>query len=315
MAGTPSGFPPVSTRRRGVVLVVTLLIALVSVYVADRAGGARPTRCERFTAASAARADAVTGSGRRVVVIGDSYSAGLGLTDITGSWPTRLPGEVHVAGFSGSGFAAHASRCGRCLVRRPRSGRAARRRRSGRRRGRPQRLRPAAGRGPHGVPAADGRARGAPGRRGRSGRRPVARERRTPGGRAAGVARRAVRRDATFAPHTSSCRTSPTASTSHPPGTPPSATSWLPLYPEPRGGPQPGKQRRLGGHSRANSADSAVPATEPLPAGTVPARSAERVRRRTPPARPRGPRSPARRPACPRRCAPSRRSRPAGGSG
>jgi acyl-CoA thioesterase-1 len=92
--------------------VVTLLIALVSVYVADRAAGARPTRCERFTEASAARADAVTGSGRRVVVIGDSYSAGLGLTDITGSWPTRLPGEVHVSGFSGSGFAAHASRCG-----------------------------------------------------------------------------------------------------------------------------------------------------------------------------------------------------------
>ena len=112
MTGTPSGFPPVSTRRRGVVLVVTLLTALVSVYVADRAGGARPTRCERFTAASAVRADAVTGSGRRVVVIGDSYSAGLGLTDSTGSWPTRLPGEVHVAGFSGSGFAAHASPCG-----------------------------------------------------------------------------------------------------------------------------------------------------------------------------------------------------------
>ena len=93
--------------------MVTLLTALVSVYVADRAGGAKPTRCERFTAASAVRADAVTGSGRRVVVIGDSYSAGLGLTDITGLLADPPPGEVHVAGFSGSGFAAHASRCGR----------------------------------------------------------------------------------------------------------------------------------------------------------------------------------------------------------
>ena len=92
--------------------MVTLLIALVSVYVADRAGGARPTRCDRFTEASAARADAVTGSGRRVVVIGDSYSAGLGLRDGADSWPTRLPGEVHVAGFSGSGFGRGASRCG-----------------------------------------------------------------------------------------------------------------------------------------------------------------------------------------------------------
>ena len=93
--------------------MIVLLIALLSVYAAARAGGAKPTRCERFTAASAARADDATGSGRRVVVIGDSYSAGLGLRDGADSWPTRLPGEVHVAGFSGSGFAPHASRCGR----------------------------------------------------------------------------------------------------------------------------------------------------------------------------------------------------------
>jgi acyl-CoA thioesterase-1 len=110
--GALGGFAPTALRRRGLVLVA-LLIAVLSVYVAARAGGAKPTRCERFSAAAAARADEVTGSGRRVVVIGDSYSAGLGLTDITGSWPTRLPGEVHVAGFSGSGFAAHASPCGR----------------------------------------------------------------------------------------------------------------------------------------------------------------------------------------------------------
>jgi acyl-CoA thioesterase-1 len=47
-----------------------------------------------------------------VVVIGDSWSAGLGLADSAASWPSRLPGRVHVAGFSGSGFSAGASDCG-----------------------------------------------------------------------------------------------------------------------------------------------------------------------------------------------------------
>lgn len=112
VGGVPGGYAPGSARRRGIGVVVLLLVATLSVYLAARAGGAKPSRCERFTAASAARADAVTGSGRRVVVIGDSYSAGLGLTEHSRSWPARLPGEVHVAGFSGSGFAAHASRCG-----------------------------------------------------------------------------------------------------------------------------------------------------------------------------------------------------------
>ncbi len=49
----------------------------------------------------------------RVVVIGDSWSAGLGLDRPVQSWPSRLPGRVHVAGFSGSGFSAKASPCGR----------------------------------------------------------------------------------------------------------------------------------------------------------------------------------------------------------
>jgi acyl-CoA thioesterase I len=48
-----------------------------------------------------------------VVVIGDSWSAGLGLDRPAASWPSRLPGTVHVAGFSGSGFSAHASACAR----------------------------------------------------------------------------------------------------------------------------------------------------------------------------------------------------------
>lgn len=110
--GALGGFAPAAMRRRGLVLVA-LLVAVLSVYVAARAGGAKPTRCERFTAASTARADVVTGSGRRVVVIGDSYSAGLGLSELSRAWPARLPGEVHVAGFSGSGFAGSASPCGR----------------------------------------------------------------------------------------------------------------------------------------------------------------------------------------------------------
>ena len=55
----------------------------------------------------------VTGSGERVVVIGDSWSAGLGLDRPVQSWPSRLSGRIHVAGFSGSGFSAKASPCGR----------------------------------------------------------------------------------------------------------------------------------------------------------------------------------------------------------
>jgi acyl-CoA thioesterase-1 len=44
-------------------------------------------------------------------VIGDSWSAGLGLDRIAGSWPSRLTGDVQVAGFSGSGFSAGAGAC------------------------------------------------------------------------------------------------------------------------------------------------------------------------------------------------------------
>jgi acyl-CoA thioesterase-1 len=55
----------------------------------------------------------VTGAGERVVVVGDSWSAGLGLDHPAQSWPSRLPGRIHVAGFSGTGFSEHASPCGR----------------------------------------------------------------------------------------------------------------------------------------------------------------------------------------------------------
>ena len=102
-------------RRRAVLLTVVALVgALVATGVLSaRARGANLTKCERFAAASVQRAGMVTGSGERVVVVGDSWSAGLGLDHPVQSWPSRLPGRVHVAGFSGSGFSEKASPCGR----------------------------------------------------------------------------------------------------------------------------------------------------------------------------------------------------------
>jgi len=92
--------------------VAALLCALVATGVIAARANANLSKCERFDAASKDRAREVTGSGERVVVIGDSWSAGLGLDDPVQSWPSRLPGRVHVAGFSGSGFSAKASPCG-----------------------------------------------------------------------------------------------------------------------------------------------------------------------------------------------------------
>ena len=99
-------------RRRLVVLTAFAVLAtlVASNVLAARASGA--SHCERFDAASAQRAKVVTGSGERVVVIGDSWSVGLGLPRPSQSWPSRLSGEVHVAGFSGSGFSNRASGCG-----------------------------------------------------------------------------------------------------------------------------------------------------------------------------------------------------------
>ncbi|CAI9416327.1 hypothetical protein HIDPHFAB_02745 [Nocardioides sp. T2.26MG-1] len=102
-----------SVRRRAAAasaLFVLVVVSLLVVHVADDAR-ADADRCERFAADSAARGEQVAGEGRRVVVIGDSWSAGLGLDRPAQSWPSRLPGSVHVAGFSGSGFGAHASAC------------------------------------------------------------------------------------------------------------------------------------------------------------------------------------------------------------
>lgn len=107
---------PVVSRLRWptrllVLLVVASLVAL-SYAVFERATSENLSKCQRFALASQARESVVTGTGRRVVVIGDSYSAGLGLDDPARSWPRELNGEVHVFGFSGSGFSAHASNCG-----------------------------------------------------------------------------------------------------------------------------------------------------------------------------------------------------------
>ncbi len=46
-----------------------------------------------------------------VLVIGDSYSVGLGVGEGQ-AWPNRLPGRVRVDGFSGSGYSRDASGCG-----------------------------------------------------------------------------------------------------------------------------------------------------------------------------------------------------------
>ena len=70
----------------------------------------RDEECQQHRADARERAG--TG-GAPTLVIGDSWSVGLGLDDMSRSWPSQLPDEVRVAGFSGSGFSARASTCGR----------------------------------------------------------------------------------------------------------------------------------------------------------------------------------------------------------
>lgn len=98
-------------------VVVATLLGIVatglSLQAAGAAQGTDTTYCQRFRADSLTRAATVTGSGQHVVVIGDSWSAGLGLRDSADSWPVQLQGRVSVAGFSGSGFSEGASACDR----------------------------------------------------------------------------------------------------------------------------------------------------------------------------------------------------------
>lgn len=99
-------------RVVGASAIAVLFAALMAFYVADRAG-AGLGRCQQHRVDARERAAIVTGDGEPVLVIGDSWSVGLGQDDLARSWAAQLPGEVHVAGFSGSGFSAGASACGR----------------------------------------------------------------------------------------------------------------------------------------------------------------------------------------------------------
>lgn len=105
MTVTPRG------ARWGAGLLVLAFATLLTPLVTGNASGSDVERCARFALQSEARERLTAGRGDRVVVIGDSYSVGLGLRDPRTSWPSRLPGEVHVFGFSGSGFSRDASTC------------------------------------------------------------------------------------------------------------------------------------------------------------------------------------------------------------
>ncbi|MGY2873229.1 acyl-CoA thioesterase I [Marmoricola sp. URHA0025 HA25] len=101
--------------RRGTLVaagaVVAVLAGVLILLASGGATGDNAQHCVRLSDQSLARERMVTGHGRRVVVIGDSYSVGLGLSSPATSWPSRLPGRVHVSGFSGSGFSVHSSTC------------------------------------------------------------------------------------------------------------------------------------------------------------------------------------------------------------
>ena len=67
--------------------------------------------CDTVRSVREQRLSRPTGTGTRVLVIGDSYAQGFGLADPDRSWPHYLPGRVTVDGYSGSGFATP-SHCG-----------------------------------------------------------------------------------------------------------------------------------------------------------------------------------------------------------
>lgn len=103
-------------RRLAVLLLVVVLLGAAVVEGLawhDRAAAeaVRNARCARFSAQQHWRAAHPSGSGPRVVVIGDSWSSGFGLSHPQDSWPAQLPGHVYVDGFPGSGFGAHTSSC------------------------------------------------------------------------------------------------------------------------------------------------------------------------------------------------------------
>lgn len=104
-----------NVRRVAVVgIALLLLAAFMAVRIADRAG-AELARCQQHRADARERLSISVGDRPEILVIGDSWSVGLGLDDLSRSWPARLGAaeNVHVAGFSGSGFSSRSSGCGR----------------------------------------------------------------------------------------------------------------------------------------------------------------------------------------------------------
>lgn len=99
------------SRQWRIVVVLVMLAGLLVVAGGAWSSGAQERRCDRLAAGRLERAAMVTGRGDTVLVVGDSWSAGRGLDDPAGSWPSRLEGRVHVDGFSGSGFSRAASPC------------------------------------------------------------------------------------------------------------------------------------------------------------------------------------------------------------
>lgn len=99
------------TRHRLLLGLLALVLATVASTTLLARAGARPDPCATKGERAGERGALVTGSGARVLVIGDSYSVGAGVRPDQ-SWPVRLPGRVRVDGFSGSGFSVGASPCG-----------------------------------------------------------------------------------------------------------------------------------------------------------------------------------------------------------
>lgn len=103
------------TRHRPRPRLLAALLALGLVVAATALvwarAGAGPDRCVQRADRAERRSELVTGNGPEVLVIGDSYSVGVGVRPDE-SWPVRLPGRVRVDGFSGSGFSVGASGCG-----------------------------------------------------------------------------------------------------------------------------------------------------------------------------------------------------------
>ncbi|TNM46117.1 hypothetical protein FHP29_04110 [Nocardioides albidus] len=99
------------TRHRLLLGILAVVLAVAASTTVLARAGARADPCGAKEEQAAERGALVSGSGGRVLVIGDSYSVGAGV-EPGQSWPVRLPGRVRVDGFSGSGFSVGASPCG-----------------------------------------------------------------------------------------------------------------------------------------------------------------------------------------------------------